>query len=60
MILDFSSIKYVYLKGRDTKTQDDVQNRDEDVRRGFVQTECSLMLDRAGLTCAYVGNVVAA
>lgn len=60
LILDFASIKYVYLKGRDTKTADDVQNKDEDVRRGYVQTECSLMLDRAGLTCAYVGNVVAA
>ena len=60
LILDFASIKYVYLKGRDTKTYDDVQAKDEDVRRGFVQTECSLMLDRAGLTCAYVGNIVAA
>ena len=60
LILDFSSIKYVCLKGRDTKVRDDVQNKDEDVRRGLVQTECSLMLDRGGLTCAYVGNIVAA
>lgn len=57
--LDFSSIKYVALQGRDTKSYDDVQTKDEDVRRGFVQTECSLMVDRGGLTCAYLGNVSA-
>ena len=60
LILDFASIKYVYLNGRDTKAKDDVQAEDEDVRRGFVQTECSLMVDRAGLTCGYVGNIVGA
>lgn len=59
-ILDFDSIKYVAMKGRDTKSYDDVQNKDEDVRRGYVQTECSLMLDRGGLTCGYVGNIVSA
>lgn len=57
-ILDFASINYVYLKGRDTKTFDDVQAKDEDVRRGYVMTECSLALDRGGLTCAYLGNIV--
>ena len=58
LILDFSAIKYVYLNGRDTKTRDDVQNPDEDVRRGYIQTECSMMLDYGGLTCAYLGNIV--
>jgi len=57
-VLDFASINYVYLKGRDTKTFDDVQAKDEDVRRGFYQTECSMALDRGGLTCAYLGNFV--
>lgn len=57
-ILDFASINYVYLKGRDTKVKDDIQNKGEDVRRGFIQTECSLALDRGGLTCAYLGNIV--
>lgn len=56
-VLDFSSIKYVALQGRDTKTYDDVQTKDEDVRRGYIQTECSLMVDRGALTCAYLGNV---
>lgn len=59
VVLDFASINYVYLKGRDTKTFDDVQAKDEDVRRGFYQTECSMALDRGGLTCGYLGNIVA-
>jgi hypothetical protein len=56
-VLDFASVKYVCLKGRDTRTRDDVQLKDEDVRRGFIQTECSLLVDRGGLTCAYLGNI---
>jgi len=56
-ILDFASVKYVCMKGRDTRTRDDVQLKDEDVRRGFIQTECSLLVDRGGLTCAYLGNI---
>lgn len=55
-VLDFSSLTYVELKGRGTKTQDDVQTKDEDVRRGYIQTECSIELDRGGLTCAYLGG----
>lgn len=58
-VLDFSAIKYVALKGRDTVTKDDVQQKDEDVRRGFIQTECSVMVDGGGLSCAYVGNISA-
>lgn len=58
-VLDFSAIKYVAMKNRDTKTHDDVQNKDEDVRRGYLQTECSLMVDGGGLSQAYVGNISA-
>jgi hypothetical protein len=57
-ILDFASISYVPLRNRDTKVKDDVQNKDEDVRRGFIQTECSMAVDRGGLTCGYLGNIV--
>jgi hypothetical protein len=57
--LDFDSIRYVTLEGRDTKSKDDVQAADEDVRRGFFQTECSMQVDRGGLTMAYHGNFVA-
>ena len=56
-VLDFSSISYVELKGRGTKTQDDVQQKDEDVRRGYIQTECSVEVDRGGLTCGYLANL---
>lgn len=59
-ILDFSMIRYVYLRNRDTKVMDDVQTKDEDVRRGFVQTECSLRVDGGGLSMAYMGNITAA
>ena len=56
-ILDFSSLEYVTLKGRDTRTKDDVQAKDEDVRRGFIQTDASLLVDRGGLTCGYLGGI---
>jgi Family of unknown function (DUF5309) len=56
-VLDFASITYVTLKGRDTRTKDDVQLKDEDLRRGFIQTECSLEVDRGGLTCQYIGGI---
>lgn len=56
-VLDFASINYVTLKGRDTKVKDDVQDKDEDLRRGFVQTECGIELARGGLTCAYIGGL---
>lgn len=55
-VLDFDAIKYVSMKDRDTKAKDDVQTDDEDVRRGFWQTECSLELSQ-GLTSAYLGNI---
>lgn len=57
-ILDFDSIKYVKQKGRPSgKVADDVQQKDEDVRRGFIHTDCGLMVDYGGLTNAYLGNI---
>ena len=59
-IVDFAAVKYVTMKGRpDGKTFDDVQNKDEDVRRGYIQTDCSLMVDGGGLSCAYLGTISA-
>ena len=55
-LLDFSAIKYVPLKGRDTRMLDDIQNKGEDVRRGYWQTEASLMVDYAGQTLGYIGG----
>jgi hypothetical protein len=59
LILDFSSIKYTTMKNRDTKMRDDVQAKDEDLRRGYIQTDCSLMVDSGGLTNKYIGNISA-
>lgn len=58
-VLDFSNIKYMHLRGRDMNNFDDVQNKDEDVRRGFWLTECGLIVDLGGLTQAYLGNISA-
>lgn len=59
-ILDFDAVKYVTQTGRpDGKAKDDVQQEDEDVRRGFIQSDGSLMVDYGGLTCAYLGNISA-
>lgn len=56
-ILDMSSLNYVTLPGRDTKVKDDIQTDGEDVRRGFIQTECGLEVQRGGVTSAYIGNI---
>lgn len=56
-VCDFDAIKYVALRDRDTKEMDDVQTKEEDVRRGLIQTECSLMVDYGGRTMAYLGEI---
>lgn len=57
-ILDFDAIKYTKQKGRpDGTPKDDVQAKDEDVRRGFIQSDAGLMVDYGGLTCAYLGAI---
>jgi hypothetical protein len=59
-VLDFDAIKYVKMRGRPNGTpKDDVQAKDEDVRRGFIQTDAGLMVDFGGLTMAYLGNISA-
>jgi hypothetical protein len=59
-VLDFSVIKYTTMKGRpDAKVTDDVQLKDEDVRRGYIQTDCSVMVDGGGLSLGYLGNISA-
>lgn len=58
-VIDFDALHYVAMKNRDTKSHDDVQAKDEDVRRGYVQTECGIEVDYGGLTMAYLGNISA-
>jgi hypothetical protein len=56
-VCDFDAIKYVAMKNRDTKPHDDVQAKDEDVRRGYFQTEASIQVDYGGLSMAYIGGI---
>lgn len=58
-VLDFDALKWAPLDGRDTKAKDDVQTDDEDVRRGFFQTEAGIEVGYGGLTMAYLGNISA-
>ena len=59
-VIDFDALSYVTMTGRpDGRAKDDVQTEDEDVRRGYWQTDCSIELDYGGLTCAYLGNISA-
>lgn len=56
-VIDFDAFKWVHMKDRDTKAFDDVQAKDEDVRRGYVMTEGSIEVGYGGLTMAYFGNI---
>lgn len=58
-IVDFSAIKWRPMKGRDTKFQDDIQQKGEDAVRGQWMTEGGLEVNYGGLTMAYLGNFVA-
>lgn len=57
-VLDFDAIRFVTMQGRpEGRAKDDVQTEDEDVRRGFWQSDCSVQVDYGGITCAYLGNI---
>lgn len=57
-VVDFASLKWVTMTGRpDGTAKDDVQADDEDVRRGFWQTDGSIEVDNGGLSMAYLGNI---
>lgn len=58
-VVDFDALKWAPMPGRDTKAKDDVQADDEDVRRGFYQTEGGWHVGYGGLTMAYLGNISA-
>lgn len=58
-VLDFDAITWRPMKNRDTKNFDDVQTKDEDVRRGFWMTEGGIEVAYGGLTMAYLGNISA-
>ena len=56
-IIDFSSLKWRPMRGRDTKFKDNVQANDSDSRKGQWLTEGGLEVSRAGLTCGYLGSL---
>lgn len=56
-IVDFSALRWRPMKNRDTKFKDNVQNNDEDLRRGYWQTEAGIEVDYGGLTMGYVGGL---
>jgi hypothetical protein len=58
-ITDFSSLRWVPMRNRDTRFKDNIQNNDEDTRKGEWRTEAGLQVDFGGLTNGYLGNVSA-
>jgi hypothetical protein len=55
-VIDPAVLKYRYMKGRDTKFIDNIQNNDEDRKKGMWITECGLEVQHEK-TMAYLGNV---
>lgn len=55
-LVDFSALKWRPMKGRDTKFNDNIQNKGEDAQRGYWMTDAGLQVLFGGLTCGYLGN----
>ncbi len=55
-LVDFSALKWRPMKGRDTKFNDNIQNKGEDAQRGYWMTDAGLQVLYGGLTCGYLGN----
>jgi hypothetical protein len=55
-VLDPTVLRYRFMKGRDTDFQDNIQNNDEDRKKGMWLTECGLEFHHERTT-AYLGNV---
>lgn len=55
-VLDFGSLKYRPMVGRDTKFVDNIQTKGEDLVRGQWITEAGLEVDFGGLTNGYIGG----
>lgn len=56
-ILDFSALKWRYLKGRDTDFTDNIQAKGEDAVRGEWMTDGGLEVRYGGLTMGYLGHL---
>lgn len=60
IIMDFSALKWRPLSDSDTKFMDDIQSKDEDLRRGQWITEAGIEVAYGGLTMGYIGGLDAA
>lgn len=58
-LMDFSALKWRFIKGRDTSFKDNIQGDGEDTIRGRWLTEAGLEVRSAGLTLGYLGNIKA-
>lgn len=56
-LIDFSALRWRFMKSRDTKFQDNIQNPGEDAQRGQWMTEGGLEVRYGGLTCGYLANL---
>ena len=56
-VVDPTSLRWRHVPGRDTKFEDNIQNNDEDRRRGQWLTEGGLEVSMGGLTNGYIGNI---
>lgn len=54
-IVDFSALRYRPFKGRDTKFEDNIQTKGEDLIKGQWLTECGIEVRGGGLTQGYIG-----
>jgi hypothetical protein len=59
MLVDFSALRWRHTKGRDTKFMDNIQAKDEDLRRGQWFTEGGLEVWYGGMSLGYLGNISA-
>ena len=55
-IVDFSSLRYRPMRNRDTKFQDNIQQKGEDAIRGQWMTEAGIEVLFGGLTNGYIGG----
>lgn len=58
-ILDFAAMRWRHMPGRDTKFMDNIQQNDEDTKKGQWLTEGGLEVRFGGLTMGYLGNISA-
>ena len=56
-IIDFSSLRWRHMPGRDTHFEDNIQGNDEDTQKGQWLTEGGLEVRYGGLTNGYIGNM---